>query len=40
MLVWICFFAACIGLIGILVDKIVMNELKLKTNKIIERSFK
>lgn len=40
MLVWIIFFASCIGLIGLLADKIVMNELKLITNKIIERSIK
>lgn len=40
MLVWIVFFMSCIGIIGIVVDKIVMNELRLKTNKIIERSIK
>ena len=39
MLVWILFIASCIGLLGVLVDKIVMNELKIKLNKLIERSI-
>lgn len=40
MLVWVLFFASCIGLLGILADKIIMNELKIKLNKLIERSIK
>lgn len=40
MLVWIVFFMGCIGIIGVVVDKIVMNELRIKTNKIVERSIK
>lgn len=40
MVVWIVFFMGCIGIIGVVVDKIVMNELRIKTNKIVERSIK
>ena len=40
MVVWIVFFMGCIGIIGVVVDKIVTNELRLKTKKIIERNIK
>lgn len=36
MIVWILFFMVCIGLIGLLTEKILFNELKIKSRKIIE----